>query len=284
MKYKMFLLPVALFAAGIVIAQDIAVMSFNIRLNTASDSLNAWPYRKEKLSSQVLYHAPHVLGVQEALPDQMNDLKAALTQYKAIGGGRDNGTDKGEASAIFYDTTQLKALESGMLWLSQTPTVVGSKGWDANLPRIITWAKFKHKKSGKQFVAFNTHFDHIGKEARRESAKMVLNTVKEIAGKLPAFFTGDFNATPDDEPIKIITDKNNPLHLVDAKSVSIKPHYGPTGTFNAFKSKETSNQPIDYIFIKGNWKVKSHATISQTWEGRFASDHFALLALLSLSK
>lgn len=284
MKSKLFLLPLAVLATGVVVAQDITVMSFNIRLNTAWDSLNAWPYRKEKVSSQVLYHAPQVLGVQEALPDQMDDLRASLKQYKSIGGGRDNGTDKGEASAIFYDTAQLTAIQSGMLWLSQTPAVVGSKGWDANLPRIITWAKFKHKKSGKQFVAFNTHFDHIGKVARRESAKMVLHTVKEIAGTLPAFFTGDFNATPEDEPIQIITDKTNALHLTDAKTVSVQPHYGPTGTFNGFKTKETSDDPIDYIFIKGNWVVKNHATISQTWEGRFASDHFAVLALLSLPK
>lgn len=284
MNSRLFLLPVGLFMTGMVAAQDISVMSFNIRLNTVSDSLNAWPYRKEKLSSQVLYHAPQVLGVQEALPDQMNDLRASLKQYRSIGGGRDNGKDKGEASAIFYDTTQLTALQSGMLWLSETPAVAGSKGWDAALPRVITWAKFRHKKSGKQFVAFNTHFDHMGKVARRESAYMVLKTVKEIAGKLPAFFTGDFNATPDDEPIQVIMDKNNPLHLTDAKAVSVKPHYGPTGTFNAFKNKETSNQPIDYIFIKGNWQVKNHATISQTWEGRFASDHFAVLALLSLPK
>ncbi len=284
MNSRLFLLPVVLLMTGIVAAQDISVMSFNIRLNTASDSLNAWPYRKDKLSSQVLYHAPQVLGVQEALPDQMNDLRTSLKQYKSIGGGRDNGTDKGEASAIFYDTTQLAVLQSGMLWLSETPAVAGSKGWDAAFARVITWAKFKHKKSGKQFVAFNTHFDHMGKIARRESAHMVLKTVKEIAGKLPAFFTGDFNATPDDEPIQVIMDKNNPLHLTDAKAVSVKPHYGPTGTFNAFKNKETSNQPIDYIFIKGNWQVKNHATISQTWEGRFASDHFAILALLHLPK
>ncbi|MFD2918273.1 endonuclease/exonuclease/phosphatase family protein [Terrimonas rubra] len=282
MKSRLFLLPVGLVMTGMVAAQDISVMSFNIRLNTASDSLNAWPYRKEKLSSQVLYHAPQVLGVQEALPDQMNDLRASLKQYRSIGGGRDNGTDKGEASAIFYDTTQLAALQSGMLWLSETPTVAGSKGWDAAFPRVITWVKFRHKKSGKQFVAFNTHFDHMGKVARRESAHMVLKTVKEIAGKLPAFFTGDFNATPDDEPIQVIMDKNNPLHLTDAKTVTVKPHYGPTGTFNAFKNKEINDQPIDYIFIKGNWKVKNHATISQTWEGRFASDHFAVLALLHL--
>jgi endonuclease/exonuclease/phosphatase family metal-dependent hydrolase len=284
MKYKLFFLPLALLVTSLIMAQDISVMSFNIRLNTSSDSLNAWPYRKDKVSSQVLYHAPQVLGVQEALPDQMNDLRTALKQYKSIGGGRDNGTDKGEASAIFYDTTQLTALASGMLWLSETPAVAGSKGWDASYPRVITWAKLKHKKTGKQFVAFNTHFDHMGKVARRESAHMVLKTVKEIAGKLPAFFTGDFNATPDDEPIQVITDKNNTLHLIDAKAVTVHPHYGPTGTFNAFKNKETNDQPIDYIFLKGNWKVKNHATLSQTWGGRFASDHFAVLALLSLPK
>ena len=284
MKYRLLFLAATLLAAGTGMAQDITVMSFNIRLNTASDSLNAWSYRKDKVSSQVLYHAPQVLGVQEALPDQMDDLRASLKQYRSIGGGRDNGTDKGEASAIFYDTTQLKALQSGMLWLSQTPSVAGSKGWAAAYPRVITWAKFKHKKSGKNFVAFNTHFDHMGKEARRESAHMVLKTVKEIAGKLPAFFTGDFNATPDDEPIRVITDKNDPLYLTDAKIISEKPHYGPTGTFNAFRNKETNDQPIDYIFLKGSWKVKTHASLSQTWGGRFASDHFAVLALLSLPK
>lgn len=257
-------------------------MTFNIRLNTASDSLNAWPYRKDNVAAQILFHDVHLLGVQEALHNQMVDLKERLPQYKFIGVGRDDGKEKGEYSAIFYDTTRLQALQSNTFWLSKTPEVPGSKSWDAAITRIVSWAKFRDKKTGKTFYAFNTHFDHIGKEARRESAKMILQKVASIAGKIPAVVTGDFNATPDDEPIQVITNKAAAGYLVNAKELSATPHYGPTGTFTGFGPKERDNLPIDYIFLKGPWKVKKHATLSQTWNGRFASDHFAVLAVMTL--
>ncbi len=255
-------------------------MSFNIRLNTAADSLNAWPYRKDNAASQVLFHGVHLLGVQEALHNQMVDLKERLPRYKYVGVGRDDGKEKGEYSALFYDTTRLQVLQSGTFWLSQTPEVPGSKGWDAAITRIVSWAQFRDKANRKTFYGFNTHFDHMGKEARRESAKLLLQRVASIAGKSPAIVTGDFNATPEDEPIRVVTDKSNPLHLVDATSISKTPHYGPTGTFNGFGAKEKGNLPIDYIFLKGPWNVKKHAALSQTWGGRFASDHFAVLAVV----
>ena len=258
------------------------VMTFNIRLNTSSDSLNAWPFRKDKVASQIIFHKIELLGVQEALHDQMIDLQQRLPQFKYVGGGRDDGKTKGEYSAIFYDTTKLQLLSSNMFWLSETTTVAGSKGWDAAITRIVTWAKFKDKRSKKIFFAFNTHFDHMGKIARRESAKLVLQKVKEIASSTPAVITGDFNAEPNDEPIQVIVDKNNPLRLTDSKELSQTPHYGPTGTFNGFQTKERNDQPIDYIFLKGNWKVLTHSTISQTWMGRFASDHFAVMTELLL--
>jgi endonuclease/exonuclease/phosphatase family metal-dependent hydrolase len=263
-------------------AQELNIMTFNIRLNVKSDSLNAWPYRKDNAASQILFYKIHLLGVQEALHDQMVDLKERLTQYKYVGVGRDDGKEKGEYSAIFYDTTRLQILQSKTFWLSETPEVPGSKSWDAAITRIVTWAKFIDKKTRKMFFAFNTHFDHIGQVARRESAKIVLNSLKEIAGNTPVVFTGDFNARPSDEPIIVITDKTNPFHLIDTKEISQTPHYGPTGTFNAFQSKERDNDPIDYIFLRGKWKVLTHATISETWQGKFASDHFAVLATLIL--
>ena len=261
-------------------AQDLQVMTFNIRLNVASDSLNAWPYRRDNLASQVLFHDVELLGVQEALHNQMVDLKERLPQFRYVGVGRDDGKEKGEYSAIFYDTTRLQALQSGTFWLSLTPEVPGSKSWDAAITRIVTWARFRDKKKGKIFYAFNTHFDHLGKEARRESAKLLLQKVAAISGKTPAIITGDFNATPADEPIRVVTDKTNPLHLTDAKELSATPHYGPTGTFTGFAAKERDDQPIDYIFLKGPWKVQKHATLSQSWGGRFASDHFSVLATL----
>jgi endonuclease/exonuclease/phosphatase family metal-dependent hydrolase len=263
-------------------AQSINVMSFNIRLNTASDSLNAWPYRKDMVASQILFHDVHLLGVQEALHDQMMDLQARLPQFKYTGGGRDDGKEKGEYSAIFYDSTRLQILKTGMFWLSETPEVPGSKSWDAAITRMVTWARFRDRKTKKVFYAFNTHFDHVGKVARRESARIIQRKVQELAGNTPAVITGDFNARPSDEPIQVILDPNEPLRLKDAKALSETGHYGPTGTFNAFRNKETNDEPIDYIFLRGNWKVKKHATISQTWGGRFASDHFAVMAVLSL--
>lgn len=261
-------------------AQDLQVMTFNIRYNTAADSLNAWPYRKDNVASQVLFHDVHLLGVQEALHGQIIDLDERLTQFRYLGVGRDDGREKGEYSAIFYDTTRLQALQSATFWLSQTPNVPGSKSWDAAITRIVTWARFRDLKNGKTFFAFNTHFDHIGKDARRESAKLLLKQVAAIAGNTPSIITGDFNAVPDDEPIQVITDKTNSLRLTNAKDVSVTPHYGPTGTFNAFGSKERDDKPIDYIFLKGRWRAKKHATLSQTWGGRFASDHFAVLATI----
>jgi len=268
-----------LFAAN---GQSLNVMTFNIRLNTSSDSLNAWPYRKDNAASQILFYNVHLLGVQEALHDQMVDLQKRLPNYKSYGGGRDDGKTKGEYSAIFYDTSRLLWLDGAMFWLSQTPAVPGSKSWDAAITRMVTWCRLKDKETQKIFLAFNTHFDHIGKVARAESAKLVLQKVKEIAGTTPVIFTGDFNAKPSDEPIKIIVDTGNPDHLTDTKIISQTQHYGPTGTFTGFQSKERDDEPIDYIFIKNKIKVLKHATLSESWQGRFSSDHFPVLAVMEL--
>jgi endonuclease/exonuclease/phosphatase family metal-dependent hydrolase len=262
-------------------AQDLNVMTFNIRYNTKNDSLNAWPYRKDNAASQVLFHQVHILGVQEALHEQIMDLKRSLVKYNYTGVGRDDGKTKGEYSAIFYDTTRVKLIESSTFWLSLTPEVPGSKGWDANITRIVTWAKFRDVAKKKIFYFFNTHFDHIGQEARRESAKLLKQKVKDIAGVNPVIIMGDFNAHPSDEPIKILVDENDPNKFIDTKAISITPHYGPAGTFNGFGSKERDNEPIDHIFIKGKWKVLQHATLSQSWGGRFSSDHFPVFAKIS---
>ena len=262
-------------------SQELNIMTFNIRYNTKNDSLNAWPYRKDNASSQIQFHNVHILGVQEALHEQIMDLSQSLSQYKYVGVGRDDGKTKGEYSAIFYDTTRLKLLGSSTLWLSLTPDVPGSKSWDAAITRIVTWAKFTDLRSKKTFFVFNTHFDHIGKEARRESARLLKQKVKDIAGDNPVVITGDFNSKPFDDPIKILVDSPDKNKFIDTKTISLTPHYGPQGTFNGFTSKEIDNEPIDFIFLKGKWKVLQHATLSQTWGGRFSSDHFPVFAKLS---
>jgi len=281
-QMKNILLICLLINASVANSQSLNVMTFNLRYNNTGDSLNAWTYRKDNAASQILFYNVHLLVVQEALNDQMMDLLQRLPKYKTFGGGRDDGKTKGEYSAIFYDSIRLEKLDGAMFWLSQTPDVPGSKGWDAAITRMVTWCKFKDKQTQKIFFAFNTHFDHIGKIARAESAKMILQKVKEIAGLTPVIFSGDFNATPSDDPIKIIGDPSNPDHLIDSKLISQTPHYGPQGTFNGFESKEKINGPIDHIFIKNNVKVLKHATLSESWQGRFSSDHFPVFAIVEL--
>jgi endonuclease/exonuclease/phosphatase family metal-dependent hydrolase len=256
------------------------VMTFNIRYNTPNDSLNAWPYRKDKAASQILFHEAHIVGVQEALHGQLTDLLERMPRYKYVGVGRDDGKEKGEFSAIFYDTARLQLLQTQTFWLSEQPTVAGSKSWDAAITRIVTWAKFRDRINRKTFFAFNTHFDHIGKIARRESAKLLLQKIHDIAGTTTIIVTGDFNATPADEPIQVITDVNNSLHLTDTKAISQLPHYGPLGTFSGFGASEKTNEPIDYIFIRKGIRVLQHATLSQNWGGRYSSDHYPVFARL----
>jgi endonuclease/exonuclease/phosphatase family metal-dependent hydrolase len=263
-------------------AQELNVMTFNIRLNVSSDSLNAWPYRKDIVASQVLFHQIHVLGVQEALNDQMVDLQQRLPGFKSTGVGRDDGRTKGEFSAIFYDTVRLSLVKGETFWLSLTPSVPGSKSWDAAITRVVSWGYFTDRVSGKSFFVFNTHFDHLGQIARHESAKLLKRRVAEIAKDEPVIIMGDFNARPADPPIRELIAEEDPLRFRDTKTLSVTGHYGPDGTFNGFRSMEVNDQPIDFIFIKGNWKVLRHATISQTWKGRFASDHFAVFAELQL--
>lgn len=269
---------ISFFRAG---AQPLDVMTFNIRLNLESDKENAWPNRKELLASQVHFHETDILGVQEALPDQMKDLEKLLPDYRFIGVARDTGK-WGEASAIFYNPKVVKVVRSNTFWLSENPSEKYSKGWDAALPRIVTWGEFKHIKSGKTFFVFNTHFDHKGEIARQNSARLILRAVDSLAAKHPVIIMGDFNAGPQSKPYQIVTDKSNPQHLINSIEVSETPHYGPTGTFNNFESKEVNDEPIDYIFIKNGVRVLKHATLSQSWRGRFSSDHFPVFARVSL--
>lgn len=258
------------------------VMTFNIRLNHAGDSLNAWPHRKDMVASQILFHEAHLVGVQEALHMQMEELQQRLPGYKFAGVGRQDGKQGGEYSAIFYDTSRIELLKTETFWLAEQTNIPGLKGWDAAIERVVTWAQFRDKKTNKTFYHFNTHFDHVGKIARKESARLILDKINEIAKDQPVILTGDFNAKPTDEPILVLTDINNPKHVIQSEAISETPHYGPTGTFTGFQSKETSNEPIDYIFIKNGIKVLKHATLSQTWQGKFSSDHFPVFAVVEI--
>ena len=256
-------------------SQNLKVMSFNIRLNVDSDKENSWTNRKQDAVDLLSYYHPDYFGVQEALPEQMKDIKNGLKNYDYVGVGRDDGKEKGEFSAIFYDTERLQVIKSGTFWLSETPEKP-SKGWDAAYNRVCTYAVFKDKKSKKEFFAMNLHFDHVGNVARVKSADLILKKIKEINPKnLPLTLSGDFNLTDDTEPIKIISQ-----NLKDSFYNSEKKHYGPKGTFTAFNVTEVPQDRIDYIFVKG-FKIKSNRHINDRRENLlYPSDHFPVLTEL----
>lgn len=174
------------------------VMTFNIRYNTLRDSANAWSFRKDLVSNQILFHEVHILGVQEALYDQIQDLQKRLPAYRRVGVGRDDGATKGEFSAIFFDSTRLKMVTSGTFWLSPTPSVAGSKGWDAALPRIATWVTLRDKQSKSTVTIINTHLDHQGVQARKESAHLILQKLAAMRPRENSIVMGDLNSIPSD--------------------------------------------------------------------------------------
>jgi endonuclease/exonuclease/phosphatase family metal-dependent hydrolase len=274
MNFRFSMVFLVFFALGF--SQNLKVMSFNIRLQVESDKQNAWTERKQDVISLLEYYHPDYFGVQEALPEQMKDLKIGLKNYDYVGVGRDDGKEKGEFSALFYDINRLQIIKSGTFWLSETPDIP-SKGWDAALNRICTYAVFKDKKSKKEFMALNLHFDHIGNVARVKSSELILKKIKEINPKnLPITVSGDFNLTDDSEPIKIMSQ-----NLKDSFYHSETKHYGPVGTFTAFNVNEIPKERIDYIFVKG-FKIKSHRHINDRRENLlYPSDHFPVLAELS---
>jgi len=268
-----------LFGSNILFSQDLKVMTYNIRLSLESDKENSWDNRKQDALALMNYYHPDYFGVQEAVPQQMTDIKTGLKDYDYVGVGRDDGKNQGEYSAIFYDKNKLEVLKSGTFWLSETPEKP-SKGWDAAYNRVCTYALFKLKKSGKMFYAFNVHFDHVGNIARVNSSKLILEKIKELnTENLPLTLTGDFNLTDETEPIKIISKS-----LDNAYYHSKKPHYGPKGTFTAFDVNTIPKERIDYIFVKG-FETETIRTINDRRENLlYPSDHFPILAKIEFKK
>ncbi len=276
MKYKLFIINVLIFS--FCYSQKIDVMSFNIRYSNENDKENSWTNRQSEVIKMLSYYQPEVIGIQEALSSQILDLTAGLQKYKSVGVARDDGKEEGEYSAIFYNFKKLEVLKSGTFWLSQTPEIP-SMGWDAVCNRICTYALLRDKKSGKEFWAFNTHLDHIGKVAREKSAALILMKIKSInTQNLPIVLTGDFNGTEESTPIQQISKELN-----DSFYNSEQPHYGPIGTFQDFEVNKVSKNRIDYIFTKG-LNVKKYRTIDDKRANLLQlSDHYPILVVLEMN-
>lgn len=264
--------------------ESLRVMTFNIRYPSPADGVDYWPNRKEMVASMIRFYGADVVGLQEAFRFQLDELSALLPGYAWYGLCRTDGSMEpdpdNEFSAILYRQSRLDMLDSGTFWLSEAPDSAGSKGWDAALPRICSWARFRDKAGGGAFYHFNTHFDHIGEQARQESARLILSRFKSIAGDEPVLLTGDFNCTPTDEPYRLLTAKES--GLADALFRSEEPHHGPLSTWSGFQFPGVPGRRIDFIFVNKQVQVLRHAILSDCWSGRFPSDHLPVLAEVGL--
>ena len=253
-------------------SQPHTIISYNIRYDNNWDVENSWEIRRKRISEILIQYSPSIIGIQEGLLNQVQYLDSCLTNYDYVGVGRDDGKERGEFCAIYFDTTRYSVLNDSTFWLSETPDTI-SVGWDAALERICTYGLFKDRQTAEEFWVFNTHFDHMGARAREQSSGLILKRINKINRRsLPVILMGDFNSIPDSPPVnKIKTD------LSDALQISLAELQGPRGTFNGFNADLPIEKRIDYIFTR-NFKVLSYIHINDRLNNnRHISDHLPVM-------
>jgi endonuclease/exonuclease/phosphatase family metal-dependent hydrolase len=279
MKHKKFIFSIVailfFFFSG---AQKLTIGTYNVRYDNPKDTGNLWVNRAPVIAALLRFHDFDIFGTQEGYKNQLDNIKNALPQYTYYGVGRNDGKDQGEHSAIFYKKDLFKLLTKGDFWLSQTPDKPGL-GWDAICcNRICSWVYLQHKKTGKKFYFFNAHYDHQGVQARRESSKLILQKIKEIAGNGPVIFTGDLNGSHISEPYLTIANSGN---LKDTYKLVPYP-YANNASHNGFGATKDSTNIIDHIFISHHFSAGKWGLLTDTYHGKFPSDHFPVLAVITL--
>lgn len=261
---------------------DLRVMTYNLRyLNSNDPSPHTWSERVPTIKKLFQKEQPDIIGTQEAVYQQIQDLKDTLPEYNWIGLGREGGS-KGEYSAIFYNENKYTPLEYDHYWLSDTPDVIGSKSWGNQIPRMVTWAKFLDKRSNQQFYVVNTHFDHQSPEAREKSAALIIEKTKEFNPDLPVILTGDFNAGPASLPHQTLTKDGEFSDLWNAAQTRVN---DDLGTFNGFNDPtgQGPERRIDWILAKGNILAKTIEIINYQKNGQFPSDHYPVMTDLTMN-
>jgi endonuclease/exonuclease/phosphatase family metal-dependent hydrolase len=270
-------------------APPISVMSFNIRYGTANDGDNSWPHRSEMVVAVLRDHTPDVVGVQEALRFQLDELLSALPAYDELGVGREDGDTAGEYAAILYRPDRFEAEQSGTFWLSDTPDVPGSMSWGNRITRICTWARFARLDTEDRFYVYNLHLDHQSQPSREHSVALLAQRIAARPTDHPYVVLGDFNAGENNPAVRFLTGAADGL-VEDVDATVGSPHLRDTyralhsnpvgvGTFNAFRG-ETGGEKIDWILVSDAWEVLDAAIVRTSTNGRYPSDHFPVTALI----
>lgn len=270
-------------------AQSVKVMTYNLRLDTPDDGVNQWPRRTDKVVALITKYNPDIIGVQEALHHQLQDLLRLLPEYSYCGVGRDDGKEKGEYSAILFRNSRFGLLDSKTHWLSETTDIPGSKSWDAAITRVFTTARFFDRETKKEFVMVNTHFDHIGKTARLMSSTIIKSYLAGMEGganldntgsriEIPMIVSGDFNSEPTEESYKMMVNEEISLVLYDSRPAS-----STAGTFCGFKVGGMPCKTIDFIFHTKQWVARNYQVITDNDGTYYPSDHLPVLVEFDLA-
>lgn len=253
----------------------LAVMSFNIRYGTANDGDNHWLKRRDQLFDLLREQQADVVGLQEALHFQIEEILRAFPGYDYVGVGRSDGRQAGEYAAILYRTARLKARRSDTFWFSDTPGIVKSTSWGNQTERICTWAYFEDLE-GPSFYLYNVHLDHQSQPSREKSVALLLERVAARGPAAPAVVTGDFNAGEANPAAKaMLAPFRDSFRLLHPDATEV-------GTFNGFKPGQTGGDKIDFVFVEAGTEVLAAEIVRSSRDGRYPSDHFPVTARVRL--
>ena len=279
MKRLIYLLAaVAFTACGS--ATSLSVMTFNMRYDNPEDGQNNWRFRRERVAGVIKAQEVDVLGTQELLSNQFNDLSGLLTGYQGVGVGRLDGVESGEYCAVFFRKDRFTLLDSGTFWLSETPEVVGSLGWDGACERIATWVVLRDR-DGREFFFIDTHLDHVGQVARDEGVSLLMKRIETLSGGRPVILTGDFNSEPGSSVVAHVQ-KDGVLR--DAKAIAAQ-RSGTDWSFSDFGQIPEAERPLlDYIFVSGDIEAVRYEVLPDTFDGGYVSDHAPVMAGVKIAK
>ena len=279
MKRLIYLLAaVAFTACGS--ATSLSVMTFNMRYDNPEDGADNWRFRRERVAGVIKAQEVDVLGTQELLSNQFNDLSGLLTGYQGVGVGRLDGVESGEYCAVFFRKDRFTLLDSGTFWLSETPEVVGSLGWDGACERIATWVVLRDR-DGRELFFIDTHLDHVGQVARDEGVSLLMKRIETLSGGRPVILTGDFNSEPGSSVVAHVQ-KDGVLR--DAKAIAAQ-RSGTDWSFSDFGQIPEAERPLlDYIFVSGDIEAVRYEVLPDTFDGGYVSDHAPVMAVVKIAK